>query len=82
MDDLDLPLMTKMSFEHMRQKLKCVLNCVQDLTDNVDKRLITVEKLQDKLEYWNKGETLGVAFTLQKLFCTLKKKKVSLKTNI
>lgn len=36
-DDLDLPVMTKMSFEHMRQNLKTAWKCVQDLTDNVDK---------------------------------------------
>ena len=62
MDDLDLPVMTKMSFEHMRQKLKCLLNCVQDLTDNVDKPLITVEELRDKLEYLEQRRNTGCGF--------------------
>ena len=64
-DDLDLPVMTKMtkmSFEHMRQKLKSALNCVQDLTDNIDKLLVTVEELQDKLEYLEQRRNTGCCF--------------------
>ena len=63
MDDLDLPVMTKMSFKHMRQNLKSALNCVQNLTDNFDKLLITVEKLQDKLEYLEQRRITGCGFS-------------------
>ena len=63
MDDLELPVMTKMSFARMCQKLMSALNCVQDLTDNVDKLLITVEELQDKLEYTEQRTNTGCGFS-------------------
>ena len=44
MDNLDLPVMRKMSFGLMHHKL-IALNCVQDLFDNIDKLLVTVEEL-------------------------------------
>ena len=62
-DILDLPVMTKMSFQHIRQKLKSALNCVQDLTENIDKLLITVEGLQDKLEYLEQRRNTGCGFS-------------------
>ena len=63
LDDLDLPVMTKMSFKSMHQKLKSALNCVQDLTENIDKLLISVEGLQDKLEYLVQRRNTGCGFS-------------------
>ena len=73
MDDLDLPMMTKMSFERMRQNLKTALNCVQDLTDNVD---------EDKLEYLEQRRSTGCGFSCSNNSFTLKKENVTLNTNI
>ena len=62
-DDLDLPVMTHMSFQRMRQNLKTAFNCVQDLTDNVDKLLRTVEELQDKIEELQQRRNTGCGFS-------------------
>ena len=64
-----------MSFERMHQKLKSALNCVQDLTDNVDKLLITVEELQDKLEYLEQRRNTGCGFSCSTLSHSKEKKK-------
>ena len=69
-DDPDLPVMTKMSFKSMHQKLKSALNCVQDLTENIDKLLITARQtriLGTKEKHW------VWLFLPQQLFRTLKK---------
>ena len=75
--------MTKMSFESMRQNLKSALKCVQDLTDDVDELLITVEERQDKLEYMEQRRNTGCGFSCSNnSFALLRKKNVSLNTNI
>ena len=63
MDELDLPVVTHMAFERMRQNLKTSFNCVQDLTENVDKLLRTVEILQDKIEELEQRRNTGCGFS-------------------